>query len=85
MNPRHPGPPPPLETLRAVVVDEWALYRQGVSSVLRNLGVEVVGEAASATDAMMRLWSARPDLLVAGSPAHSRLPDLVAEAKKAYP
>ncbi|HMC40867.1 MAG TPA: response regulator transcription factor, partial [Acidimicrobiales bacterium] len=30
-------------------------------------------------------WSARPDLLVAGSPAHSRLPDLVAEAKKAYP
>jgi DNA-binding NarL/FixJ family response regulator len=85
MNPRRPGPPPPLEALRAVVVDEWALYRQGVSSVLRNLGVEIVGEAASATDAMMRLWSARPDLLVAGSPAHSRLPDLVAEAKKAYP
>jgi DNA-binding NarL/FixJ family response regulator len=68
-----------------VIVDEWALYRQGVGSVLRNLGIEVVGEAAGAGDGMMRLWSARPDLLVAGSPAHSRLPDLIAEAKKAYP
>jgi DNA-binding NarL/FixJ family response regulator len=74
-----------LTGLKAVVVDEWALYRQGVASVLRNLGIEVVGEAASAADGMMRLWSARPDLLVAGSPAHSRLPDFVAEAKKAYP
>jgi DNA-binding NarL/FixJ family response regulator len=71
--------------LKAVIVDEWALYRQGVASVLRNLGVEVVGEAAGANEGMMRLWSTRPDLLVAGSPAHSRLPDLVAEAKKAYP
>jgi DNA-binding NarL/FixJ family response regulator len=83
------SPPPttasPLTGLRAVIVDEWALFRQGVASVLRNVGVEVVGEAAGAGDGMMRLWSARPDLLVAGSPAHSRLPDLVAEAKKAYP
>jgi DNA-binding NarL/FixJ family response regulator len=71
--------------LRAVIVDEWALYRQGVASVLRNIGIEVVGEATGASDGMMRLWSARPDLLVAGSPAHSRLPELVAEAKKAYP
>lgn len=74
-----------LTGLKAVIVDEWALYRQGVASVLRNLGIEVVGEAAGANEGMMRLWSARPDLLVAGSPAHSRLPDLVAEAKKAYP
>ncbi|HEY0397455.1 MAG TPA: response regulator transcription factor [Acidimicrobiia bacterium] len=79
------SPPPTLAGLTAVVVDEWALYRQGVASVLRNLGIEVVGEAAGASDGMMRLWSARPDLLVAGSPAHSRLPELVAEAKKAYP
>jgi DNA-binding NarL/FixJ family response regulator len=74
-----------LSDLKAVIVDEWALYRQGVASVLRNLGIEVVGEAAGAADGMMRLWSGRPDLLVAGSPAHSRLPDLIAEAKKTYP
>ncbi|HEV3364335.1 MAG TPA: response regulator transcription factor [Acidimicrobiia bacterium] len=78
-------PPTPLSALKAVIVDEWALYRQGVASVLRNLGVEVVGEAATAADAMMRLWSSRPNLLIAGSPAHSRLPDMVTEAKKAYP
>jgi DNA-binding NarL/FixJ family response regulator len=76
---------PPVAGLRAVIVDEWALYRQGVASVLRNLGIDVVGEASGASDGMMRLWSTRPDLLVAGSPAHSRLPELVAEAKKAYP
>jgi DNA-binding NarL/FixJ family response regulator len=74
-----------LSFTKAVVVDEWALYRQGVASVMRNLGIDVVGEAATAADGMMRLWSGRPDLLVAGSPAHSRLPDLVTEAKKAYP
>jgi DNA-binding NarL/FixJ family response regulator len=74
-----------LAGLKAVIVDEWALYRQGVASVLRNLDIEVAGEAASAADGMMRLWSGRPDLLIAGSPAHSRLPDLIAEAKKAYP
>jgi DNA-binding NarL/FixJ family response regulator len=68
-----------------VIIDEWALYRQGVASVLRSLGIDVVGEASGASDGMMRLWSTRPDLLVAGSPAHSRLPDLVTEAKKAYP
>jgi len=77
--------PPTLTGLKAVIVDEWALYRQGVASVLRNLDIEVVGEAAGAGEGMMRLWAARPDLLVAGSPAHSRLPDLIAGAKKAYP
>jgi DNA-binding NarL/FixJ family response regulator len=80
-----PSSPPSLAGLKAVIVDEWALYRQGVASVLRNLDIEIVGEAAGAADGMMRLWAARPDLLVAGSPAHSRLPDLIAEAKKAYP
>ncbi|HVW32753.1 MAG TPA: response regulator transcription factor [Acidimicrobiia bacterium] len=77
--------PPALRGLRAVIIDEWALYRSGVASVLSGLGIEVAGEAAGASDGMMRLWSARPDLLVAGSPAHSRLPELISEAKKAYP
>src|SRR2546430_1918618 len=54
------SPPPTLAGLRAVIVDEWALYRQGVASVLRNLGIEVVGEASRAGDGMMRLVSARP-------------------------
>ena len=79
-----PPPSPPAGT-RAVVVDEWALFRQGVASVLAAMGIEVVGEAQGAADGLMRLWSSRPDLLVAGSPAHTRLPDLIVSAKKAYP
>ena len=66
MSARSSSPPPTLAGLRAVIVDEWALYRQGVASVLRNLGIEVVGEASGAGDGMMRLWSARPDLLAKG-------------------
>jgi DNA-binding NarL/FixJ family response regulator len=81
----HPREPASPRGLRAVVVDEWALFRQGVTSVLCALGVEVVGEAEGAADGLMRLWASRPELLVAGSPAHSRLPDLVAQARKAYP
>ena len=81
----HRGEPSFPLGLRAVVIDEWALFRQGVTSVLQGLGVEVVGEAQGAADGLMRLWSSRPELLVAGSPAHSRLPDLVAQARKAYP
>jgi DNA-binding NarL/FixJ family response regulator len=66
-------------------VDEWALFRQGVSSVLRSLHIEVVGEAQGASDALMQLWSSRPSLLVAGSPAFTRLPALVIQARKTYP
>ncbi len=71
--------------LRAVIVEEWALFREGMASVLQALGVEVSGEARGAADGLMCLWASRPDLLVVGSPAHTRLPDLVAEAKKTYP
>jgi DNA-binding NarL/FixJ family response regulator len=77
--------PIPPAGVRAVVVDEWALFRQGVTSVLSAMGIDVVGEAQGAADGLMRLWSSRPDLLVAGSPAHTRLPDLILSAKKAYP
>lgn len=66
-------------------MDEWALFRQGVAGVLRSVGIEVVGEAQGASDAMMQLWSGRPTLLVAGSPAFTRLPALVVQARKAYP
>ncbi len=82
-----PGPPsnPPIEGLRAVVVDEWALFREGVTSVLSSIGVEVVGQAANISDGLLRMWSGKPDLLVAGSPAHARVSELVVAAKRAHP
>jgi DNA-binding NarL/FixJ family response regulator len=68
-----------------LVVDEWALYRQGVRSVLAAAGVTAVDDVAGTADALLRLWSAKPDLLVAGSPAQGSLADLVARAKQAQP
>jgi DNA-binding NarL/FixJ family response regulator len=69
----------------ALVVDEWALYRQGVRSVLAAAGVTAVDDVAGTADALLRLWWAKPDLLVAGSPAQGSLADLVARAKQAQP
>jgi DNA-binding NarL/FixJ family response regulator len=68
-----------------LVVDEWALFRQGVRSVLSALGMVVVDDVAGTPDALLRLWSAKPDLLVAGSPAQGSVADLVARAKQAQP
>ncbi|MGH8992951.1 MAG: LuxR C-terminal-related transcriptional regulator [Acidimicrobiia bacterium] len=70
---------------RALVVDEWALFRQGVRSVLVALGMAVVDDVAGTPDALLRLWSAAPDLLVAGSPAQGSVAELVAKAKEAQP
>ncbi len=73
------------EGWRALVVDEWALFRQGVRSVLSALGVVVVDDVAGTPDALLRLWSAEPELLVAGSPAQGTVADLVGRAKQAHP
>ena len=67
------------------MVDEWALFRQGVRSVLDALGVAVVDDVAGTPDALLRLWSAEPDLLVAGSPLQGSVADLVTRAKQAQP
>ncbi|HEY3238440.1 MAG TPA: response regulator transcription factor [Acidimicrobiia bacterium] len=76
------SPPPPW---RVLVVDEWALFRQGVRSVLSALGMVVVDDVAGTPDALLRLWSSEPDLLVAGSPAQGSVADLVTRAKQAHP
>ena len=68
-----------------MVVDEWALFRQGVRSVLSILGVVVVDDVAGTADALLRLWSTEAELLVAGSPAQGSVADLVARAKQAHP
>ena len=75
-----------MDTVRsALVVDEWALFRQGVRSVLAATGVPVIDDVAGTADALLRLWSAKPDLLVAGSPAQGSVADLVERAKQAQP
>lgn len=79
---------PPQETVltsTAVVIDELALYRRGIVDVLCRMGVSVTGEAEGFEDGMMQLWSAPPDLLVAGSLGRRRLPDLIPAVKALYP
>lgn len=68
-----------------MVVDEWALFRQGVRSVLAGLGMMVTDDVAGTADALLRLWSGGPELLVAGSPAQGSVADLVTRAKQAQP
>lgn len=51
-------------TVRVMVVDDSALYRQLVRNVLRDIpGVEVVGVASSGSEALERLKDCKPQLL----------------------
>lgn len=57
--------PPRVATV--VIVDEQSLVRYALRSLLATLpGIEVVGEAASAGDALRQMHGRRPDLLVTG-------------------
>lgn len=51
-------------TLRVLIVDDSALYRQLVKNVLRDVpGVEVVGQAKTGAEALERLAECNPHLL----------------------
>jgi two-component system response regulator NreC len=73
-------------SLRIVICDDHALVRSGLRRLLEaEPGLEVVGEAANTEEAIERVGSARPDLLLldVGMPGRSgieALPDLVAAA-----
>jgi NarL family two-component system response regulator LiaR len=51
----------------AVVVDQWALLRLGITAVLRVCGVEVVGEEHTAADGLLRARATGADLVVLGT------------------
>lgn len=50
--------------MRVVIADDEALIRQGLGSLLPELGFEVVGTAATAEDALLKVRAHRPDVLV---------------------
>src|ERR671931_988337 len=52
------------EPLRVVVAEDDALLREGVASLLRDAGHQVVGRAADAGDLMLKVRSYLPDVAI---------------------
>ncbi len=50
--------------MRVLLVDDHALFRDGVASLLRTWGVEVVGEAADGWEALEKARTLSPDLIL---------------------
>jgi DNA-binding NarL/FixJ family response regulator len=69
----------------AVVIDEWALVRQGVLKLLSRAGIAKVRLTATATDGLGTLDSSSPDLLVIGSCADATMLDVVRRARDLDP
>lgn len=63
-SPDHPTAPP-----TAVVIDELALVRAGISAVLDNRGIEVIAQTRSGREGVSIATVDRPDLVIAGTPA----------------
>jgi two-component system, NarL family, nitrate/nitrite response regulator NarL len=74
------------ELLRVVVADDHPLYRDGVVGTLRSAGLDVVGEASIARDAVRLVTEHAPDLALfdvdmpgggieAAAEAHNACPD----------
>ncbi len=70
---------------RAVVVDELALLRLGVMSLLHAQGVDVVAETHSGREAVSVTTLERPDLVVVGRPADLPVADTVLRLSRLRP
>jgi DNA-binding NarL/FixJ family response regulator len=56
---------PPPDVIRVLIVDDHALYRRGLQTVLATEdGIEVVGEAADGVEAVDRAEETMPDVIV---------------------
>ena len=54
----------PTRPLRVVVADDDALIREGIASLLRDAGHEVVGRARDAPDLLLKVRSYVPDVAI---------------------
>lgn len=65
------------QTTRAIVVDEFALVRLGVTAVLEPLGIDVIAETHSGRELVSLTAVEQPELVVIGLPADLPLVDVV--------
>ena len=66
----------------AVVIDQWALVRLGITAVLQGAGVEVVAEEGSGRDGLLRARSLGPSLLVVGATSDLSMAEVVGQARE---
>jgi DNA-binding NarL/FixJ family response regulator len=66
----------------AVVVDQWALLRLGISAVLQSMEIDVVAEEAAGRDGLLRARTLEPSLLVLGAVPDLPLAEAVAQARQ---
>jgi DNA-binding NarL/FixJ family response regulator len=64
VTPADTPPPDATARLRVVVADDDALLREGIASLLRDAGHEVVGRAQDAGDLMLEVRSHVPDVAI---------------------
>jgi DNA-binding NarL/FixJ family response regulator len=57
-------PDPAAEPLRVVIAEDDALLREGIASLLKDAGHQVVGRAADAGDLMLKVRSYVPDVAI---------------------
>ena len=50
--------------MRVLLVDDHALFRAGIASLIRAWGMEVVGEASDGLEALEQTRKLRPDLVL---------------------
>ena len=66
----------------AVVIDQWALVRLGITAVLQGAGVEVVAEEGSGRDGLLRARTLGPNLLVVGATSDLSMAEVVGQARE---
>jgi DNA-binding NarL/FixJ family response regulator len=69
----------------AIVIDELALVRAGIVSVLRTRGIEITAATRSAREAVSLATIEHPDLVVCGAPADLTVVDAMRRLVKLRP
>ena len=53
-----------MDSLRVILVDDSALFREGLAGLLAQTEIKVIGHAATCDEAMVRVAATSPDVVV---------------------